>query len=177
MVSGGSYNYVCFKGGEELLSETHDRDLEDMTNRLAGLGYAADAAEETAALLAELRAARARVNAKTKRLSEIWHAVEWWDSGDTGEWLLKEELAKYRGEEVPPRPGQMSAGGSASSPAPVQLLFGQPWHMVKEQLPASLVDEMDGWIASKEPNMFPPDGLVEKLYRAYLKAKIEVFPR
>ena len=97
-MSGGSYNYLCYKDGFEIGG--HESDLQAMADRLAGLGYAADAARETQELLLELRQYENRIQTRIKRLSGVWHAVEWWDSCDSGEDGVGLELAKYRGEGI-----------------------------------------------------------------------------
>ena len=96
-MSGGSFNYLCdARDLEDLMAKRHD--LSDMVDALAHLGYAADAAQETASLLAQIRAANARAEASTERLRDVWKAVEWWKSGDRDEDAVKEALDKYRGE-------------------------------------------------------------------------------
>lgn len=93
-MSGGSYNYLCHKEATDLFEA--EGDLEGMSSRLAGLGYAKDAARETEELLLILRQVRVRIQARADRLNRIWRAVEWWDSCDVGEDAVKEALAKYR---------------------------------------------------------------------------------
>ncbi len=68
-------------------------------------------------------------------------------------------------------------GVDISGSVPVDMLFGQPWHVIREKLPADLVADMETWRAHREPEEMPPSALVERLYRAYLKAKIDIFPR
>jgi hypothetical protein len=96
-MSGGSYNYLCNSWDVEDLLR-HKSDLSDMTDRLAALGYAEDAAKETYLLLVLLRQMETRVEVHLQRLTDVWKAVEWWDSSDWGEDAVKEALAKYRGE-------------------------------------------------------------------------------
>ncbi len=96
-MSGGSYNYLCFKEIDELINMQSD--LQDMSDRLAGLGYATDAARETQELIQIIRQSINRMEPIKKRLYGIWHAVEWWDSCDSGEDDLKSELKRYRGEK------------------------------------------------------------------------------
>jgi hypothetical protein len=98
-VSGGSYNYLYIREPEDLAVNTED--LERMIDRLAGLGYAEDAAKETQELLLIVRQFRVRVSTIADRLSPVWRAQEWWDSNDWGEDDLKEALKKYRGENEP----------------------------------------------------------------------------
>lgn len=52
-MSGGSYDYLFAAGGDDLVGRDHD--LERMADRLAGLGYAEDAARETVELLQRCR--------------------------------------------------------------------------------------------------------------------------
>ncbi len=99
-MSGGSFNYLCHKDATALF-EGGDEDLEHMVSALVALGYAPDAAEESAAMLAELRATEARLNASLKRLNGVWRGMEWWQSADTSEQQFKRALAEYRGHELP----------------------------------------------------------------------------
>lgn len=96
-MSGGSYNYLCHKfDTQDLLNATEE--LRQMSDRLAGLGYAQDAAQETEQLLLTLRQVQNRVSAIQQRLAPVWRAIEWWDSCDSGEDGVKAALARYRGE-------------------------------------------------------------------------------
>mgnify|MGYP001593382905 CR=1 FL=1 len=96
-MSGGSYNYLCWKSDlDELLVQQHA--LRDMADRLAGLGYAQDAAAETEELLLMLRQWKIRAETRAKRLEHVWKAVEWWDSCDWSEEAVHKALAAYRGE-------------------------------------------------------------------------------
>lgn len=94
-MSGGAYDYLYLKDFDLV----NRLELERMAVRLAGLGYAPDAAQETFTALYELRAAEARWEAHVQRLGPVWKAVEWWDSCDRTEEGVKEELAKMRGVE------------------------------------------------------------------------------
>lgn len=94
-MSGGSYNYLfTAQDLEDLHNRRHD--LEEMANRLAGLGYAQDAARETEELLVLFRQWETRAAVRMHRLEDVWHAVEWWDSNDSSEQRVHEALAKYR---------------------------------------------------------------------------------
>lgn len=94
-MSGGSYNYLCHALDlGDLLNKQSD--LSEMTDRLSGLGYAEDAAEETYLLLTLLRQFETRSEVHVQRLRDLWKAVEWWDSGDSGEDRVKEALKVYR---------------------------------------------------------------------------------
>lgn len=97
-MSGGSYNYLCYALDlDDLISKRGD--LREMADRLAGLGYAEDAAKETEELLVFLNQWSVRAEVRMKRLSDVWKAIEWWDSSDYGEDDVHEALAKYRGED------------------------------------------------------------------------------
>jgi hypothetical protein len=93
-MSGGSYNYLCYKQADDILENLGN--LQDMADRLAGLGYAEDAATETQELLLIIRQYQNRINASLKRLTDVWRAVEWWDSSDSGEESVKKALENYR---------------------------------------------------------------------------------
>lgn len=96
-MSGGSYDYLCYKGPDELVGNTHNQEnLERMAARLAGLGYAKDAACETEELLLVLRKIDVRLQSRIQRLAGIWKAIEWWDSCDASEEWVKSALAEYR---------------------------------------------------------------------------------
>lgn len=104
-MSGGSYNYlglICYDDLAELLGK--ESDLRDMADRLAGLGYAQDAARETEELLTMLRQWRTRAEVRVRRLSDVWKAVEWWDSRDSSEDQVRKALAEYRGEGAASKP-------------------------------------------------------------------------
>ncbi|MFD6490682.1 hypothetical protein [Streptomyces sp. NPDC060188] len=96
-MSGGSYNYLCHAFDlDDLLERRHS--LREMADRLAGLGYAEDAAKETEELLVLLNQWGVRAMVRKNRLAEVWKAVEWWDSSDRSEKGVHEALAAYRGE-------------------------------------------------------------------------------
>jgi hypothetical protein len=104
-MSGGSYSYLFVKdagssNGPDRSMSIWDAEgeVERMAARLAALDYAEDAARETEELLLIMRQARVRVQARLHRLSGVWHAVEWCDSGDSGEDGIKASLEKYRND-------------------------------------------------------------------------------
>jgi len=96
-MSGGSYNYLCWaRDLEDLNGKRHA--LEEMAARLAGLGYAQDAAAETDELLVLFRQWEIRTSVRASRLADVWKAIEWWDSNDSGEDGVREALTKYRAD-------------------------------------------------------------------------------
>lgn len=87
-MSGGSFNYLCYKDEDELFN--YQFDLDQMATELCELGFV-DAAEETlATFLTKVRVAK-------RRLDEIWKAVEWYRSGDCSEKDVQAAIAEYRG--------------------------------------------------------------------------------
>lgn len=96
-MSGGSYDYLCYKDPDQLMSCTDQ--LQSISDRLAGLGYAPDAAAEVQELLLTIRQYDNRISSMMNRLTDVMRSVEWWDSGDCGEDAVKKSLEKYRGNE------------------------------------------------------------------------------
>ena len=92
-MSGGSYNYLCYKDANEI--NQSEQDIKDMVERLSSLGYL-DAAKETESVLLEIRAFDVRMSARLERLSNVWQSVEWCDSGDWGEDSIKKAVEEYR---------------------------------------------------------------------------------
>ncbi|WP_331763094.1 hypothetical protein OG571_47195 (plasmid) [Streptomyces sp. NBC_01369] len=92
-MSGGSYNYLyCHVAG----LEAQRSDLEAMRDRLAELEReqvpgASKAARLTRYVLIHLDLAEA----KAQELADVWHAIEWRDSGDYGDSQVEEALAKF----------------------------------------------------------------------------------
>ena len=96
-MSGGSYEYLCHSWDlGDLLAKRGE--LERMSARLAGLGWAEDAARETEELLVMLRQWQIRAETRIGRLRDVWKAVEWWDSCDWSEDRVRQALAAYRGD-------------------------------------------------------------------------------
>lgn len=103
-MSGGSYNYLYVWADDlgELINRRQD--LKDMSERLSGLRWAKDAAIETERILAAIERLEIQLHVRAEPLAAIWRAIEWWDSGDSGEDAVREALAKYRGDEPTPNP-------------------------------------------------------------------------
>jgi hypothetical protein len=81
-MSGGSFNYICFKETIDELSG-YDEDIIAMSNALHALGYAWPAVE-TERILAIIERANEEVRMilEDKKLAQLWKAVEWYHSGD-----------------------------------------------------------------------------------------------
>ncbi len=96
-MSGGSYDYLFSADYRGLdLDALPYGPMREMAERLAGLGYADDAAKETMDTLLYLRQVRVFLATRWERMRNVWQAVEWWDSGDSGEESVKAALAEYR---------------------------------------------------------------------------------
>ena len=95
-MSGGSYNYLCHKESSDLMNATGD--IQAMADRLDELGWANDAALETKELLSIIYQSLNKIDIISNRLSLVWRAVEWRDSGDLTDAAIQEALKKYRGE-------------------------------------------------------------------------------
>lgn len=97
-MSGGSYDYLYISSSlDELLDKR--RALQEMADRLEGLdevqfpGVTA-AARETAYVLNLIRAWETHVVARVALVSDVWHAVEWWDSNDYSADQVREALVR-----------------------------------------------------------------------------------
>lgn len=91
-MSGGSYAYLCtrVKPLDGQLNE-----LISMADRLEGLPYARIAYERTRRVIYHL----IKANALADELAEVWHDVEWWDSGDYGEDQVIETCREYESRD------------------------------------------------------------------------------
>lgn len=88
-MSGGSYNYLCYKDSTEIGNSIED--LNSMATRLRGIG-AIDLADKTASIRMDLEL----IQQKIESLQGIWHAVEWCDSHDSGPDGIDDAIAEYR---------------------------------------------------------------------------------
>lgn len=98
-MSGGSYEYLYVWADdlEQLVARRYH--LKEMAERLSGLPYARDAAIETERILAAIERLQIQLQVRGEALKDVWKAVEWWDSCDSGEDAVKKALAEYRGDE------------------------------------------------------------------------------
>lgn len=82
-MSGGSFNYVCFKvETEEIFAALPD--LREMESYLRGRGKH-DAADEILKFILNIETARRRLDVQGRRLQDLLQSVEWWVSGDWSE--------------------------------------------------------------------------------------------
>ena len=97
VMSGGSYEYLCYKEIEEL---RYNEDLiQRIINDLESLGYANDVAKDTKEFFATLKNNFDKLDMIKEKLSPIWKALEWWKSCDTNEDSFKRALEKYRNDK------------------------------------------------------------------------------
>lgn len=92
-MSGGSFNYLYACDSEELAERLAD--LERMADALGEYPDGHAASVDTHELIAIMRTAFRRVEARRRRLAEIWHAVEWHHSCDYGPDQVAEALRTY----------------------------------------------------------------------------------
>lgn len=94
-MSGGSYDYLCVRDTDDLFERNQLETLERMRDRLLALGYL-DAAGQTDALIGTITQARALIDMRRAALERVWHAVEWYDSGDCNEDRVAAAITEYR---------------------------------------------------------------------------------
>ena len=97
-MSGGSYNYLCYRPIEELLYESTIDDMEIMEQRLIKMGYT-DIARDVRRLIEYCRSANIRIGVLFEALEDVFHDIEWYDSADIGEERLVKTLERYRNGE------------------------------------------------------------------------------
>ena len=92
-MSGGSHNYLCYAEIPDILSRTSD--MESMEQSLLSLGYT-DIAKDVRRLIEYCLSAENRISVLFEQLEDVFHAIEWYDSGDIGKESLIERLEQYR---------------------------------------------------------------------------------
>lgn len=96
-MSGGSYDYLYAKVEDGLFTGDYTDGLyhlERMAERLEGLDWCSEIGRDVRALIKRAQ----QIDAELTRFRDVFHAVEWWDSGDWTESDVREAVAKYRGE-------------------------------------------------------------------------------
>lgn len=92
-MSGGSFDYLCTKDYNDLCNQ--QAIISEMRDKLTEMGYE-DAARETESVNLIIDAFRVRMETRLKRLSNVWHAVEWYVSHDYGRDQVEKAIEKYR---------------------------------------------------------------------------------
>lgn len=94
-MSGGSLDYLFSKEPEELFYATYS--LEQAEKYLIECG-AVDVAKDVRRLIEYVLSARNRIEVMQENLREVFKAIEWEQSGDSGKDRVDRAIAAYRGE-------------------------------------------------------------------------------
>lgn len=94
-MSGGSFDYLCCKDVPELMNSSSIANLENMVQHLYEYGYE-DIARDTQRLIEYIRSASIRIEVLSENLNDVFHAVEWHESGDISRETMIERLENYR---------------------------------------------------------------------------------
>lgn len=94
-MSGGSFGYLCYKDVPELMEPSSISNLESMVQHLQEYGYE-DIARDTQRLIEYIQSASIRIEVLSENLNDVFHAVEWHESGDICRDTMIAELEKYR---------------------------------------------------------------------------------
>lgn len=95
-MSGGSLNYLCYKGPDELFNYIEEMEAVELV--LLGHG-AQDIARDVRRLIEYVKSAEIRIAVLAENLRGVFKAVEWYSSGDYGKDSLLDQLEKYRTKE------------------------------------------------------------------------------
>lgn len=99
-MSGGSYGYLCYKETAELFGCSCLENMEEMETALLRMGYK-DIAQDVRRLIEYIHSAENRIGVLHEQLADVFHAIEWYDSGDYGKDQMLKALESYRqGKEV-----------------------------------------------------------------------------
>ena len=97
-MSGGSFNYLCYTHeAEEIMGRVDE--LEGMREYLIKYGYE-DIAKDTQRLIEYIKSSKIVIETLNDMLSDVFHAVEWYESGDYGKDTMEKEFEKYRKKGV-----------------------------------------------------------------------------
>ncbi len=94
-MSGGSFDYLCYKDVPELMNNSNIANLESMVQHLQEYGYE-DIARDTQRLIEYIQSASIRIEVLSENLNDVFHAVEWHESGDISRETMIERLENYR---------------------------------------------------------------------------------
>lgn len=94
-MSGGSLDYLYNKEPGDLFYQIEG--MEKVEQKLLRDGYT-DIARDVRRLIEYVLTAENRISVLSERLRDVFHAVEWYLSGDYGESSLREHLEQYRQE-------------------------------------------------------------------------------
>lgn len=93
-MSGGSFDYLCCKEVSDLIE--NDTQLEKMEKELFEMGYQ-DLANETKVICEEIQKFKQIIQKKlNSNIREVWHAVEWFCSGDFSREQVDRAIRDFR---------------------------------------------------------------------------------
>nr|DAX77597.1 MAG TPA: hypothetical protein [Bacteriophage sp.] len=95
VLSGGSFDYLCYEDVPELMNSSSIANLESMVQHLQEYGYE-DIARDTQRLIEYIQSASIRIEVLSENLNDVFHAVEWHESGDISRETMIERLENYR---------------------------------------------------------------------------------
>lgn len=95
VLSGGSFDYLCYKDVPEIMNSSSIANLESMVQHLQEYGYE-DIARDTQRLIEYIHSASIRIEVLSENLNGVFHAVEWHESGDISRETMIERLENYR---------------------------------------------------------------------------------
>lgn len=95
VLSGGSFDYLCYRDVPELMNSSSIANLESMVQHLQEYGYE-DIARDTQRLIEYIQSASIRIEVLSENLNDVFHAVEWHESGDISRETMIERLENYR---------------------------------------------------------------------------------
>lgn len=92
-MSGGSINYLCYAEWPEIIGRTEG--METVESILKDMGYK-DVALDVRRLIEYCLSAENRVGVLFEQLKDVFHAAEWWKSGDYGDECFRKAVEEYR---------------------------------------------------------------------------------
>lgn len=98
-MSGGSLNYLYCKDPEELFDESSIDYLEKAEQYLLK-NDAVDIAKDVRRLIEYVLSAKNRIEVMQKNLREVFKAIEWCQSGDSGKDRVDRTIAAYREDRL-----------------------------------------------------------------------------
>lgn len=94
-MSGGSFGYLYCKEVEDLFGCSSLENMEEMEAYLLRFGYK-DIAKDVRRLIEYIQSAENRISVLHEQLADVFHAVEWYVSGDYGRDTMLKALERYR---------------------------------------------------------------------------------
>lgn len=99
-MSGSSFQYLCYQDAHKLGSGQYLQELQRMHKALVAMN-ATEAAQATLRVLNLLEYQQAEIEKAASQMHDVWHAVEWFHSGDYGEEKCQEILEKWKRDRYP----------------------------------------------------------------------------